>query len=86
MNPSEAKDGLLVVFLVLSPYQSPHMELILAGNNLAVGFRQVPNTNLLVSTDLNEDLEERLDAVGTISKDGVAKAIAVDTSVANDTH
>ena len=62
------------------------MEFFFADNNPVVGFGQIPDANLLVAPELDEDLEERLDAVGTIGKDGVAKAIAVDTSVANDTH
>ena len=87
MNPSEAKDGPVVIFLSPSLYQSPHLELIIAGNNLVVGFGQFSDANLLVSPELYEDLEERLDAVGTIGEDGVvavAESGVVEATVVSD--
>jgi hypothetical protein len=36
---------------------------------------QVPDTNLLLAPELDDDLEERLDAVGTLGKGGVVAVI-----------
>ena len=45
------------------------MKLFWAGNDLTVGLAEVPDADLLIAPELDEDAEQWLDAVGPLGQD-----------------